>query len=190
MLHLAKRVVGAVVRRNASRHWLPYLSNTACSPQSAMSVGHEFTLAQFSQTSVYSSLLSYFISRMSASQYTFTRCQLDQYFDHIKLPAKYRPTSTSRLDVNYLKALHIHHISTIPYENLALHYSLTRTISLKPEDLFNKFVTKGCNRGGYCMENSLFFTYVLRSLGFDAYPTGARIRLREDGVPTGDYIGL
>lgn len=129
------------------------------------------------------------ILRMFSSNSTFTRCQLDQYFDHIELPAKYR-APTSRLDVNYLAALHIHHISTIPYENLALHYSPTRTISLKPEDLFNKFVTKECNRGGYCLENSLFFTYILRSLGFDAYPTGARIRLREDGVPKGDYIGL
>jgi arylamine N-acetyltransferase len=37
---------------------------------------------------------------------------------------------------------------------------------------------------------SIFFTYILRALGFDAYPTGVRIRLREGGIPKGDYIGL
>ncbi len=40
------------------------------------------------------------------------------------------------------------------------------------------------------MEGSLFFLHMLRSLGFDAYPTGVRIRGREDGIPTGPYIGL
>ena len=44
-------------------------------------------------------------------------------------------------------------------------------------------------RGGYCMENCIFFNHVLRALGFQVYMAGARIRLRVDGVPTGDYIG-
>jgi len=30
----------------------------------------------------------------------------------------------------------------------------------------------------------------LRSYGFDVYPTGVRIRLREKGVPTGNFVGL
>ena len=40
------------------------------------------------------------------------------------------------------------------------------------------------------MEGSLFFMHILRSLGYEAYPTGARIRLREDGIPKGDYVGM
>ena len=39
------------------------------------------------------------------------------------------------------------------------------------------------------MESCIFFNHVLRKLGFEAYTTGARIRLREGGVPVGDYIG-
>lgn len=40
------------------------------------------------------------------------------------------------------------------------------------------------------MEVSLLLTHILRAFGFDAYPTGVRIRYREDGVPKGNYVGL
>ncbi|KAF2231461.1 cysteine proteinase [Viridothelium virens] len=39
------------------------------------------------------------------------------------------------------------------------------------------------------MENSIFFNHVLKALGFNAYTAGARIRLRVNGIPQGDYIG-
>lgn len=48
----------------------------------------------------------------------------------------------------------------------------------------------GRGRGGYCMENCVFFNHILRACGFETYLTGARIRLRGlDGVPGGNYIG-
>jgi hypothetical protein len=40
------------------------------------------------------------------------------------------------------------------------------------------------------MENSLLFLWMLQAYGFDVYPTGVRIRLREDGVPKGEFVGL
>lgn len=80
-------------------------------------------------------------------------------------------------------------ISTVPYENLSIHYSQSHTISLDPQVLFQKIVVDGRGRGGYCMENSLFFNLILRGLGFRAFPVGVRIRHRIDGVPQGDYIG-
>lgn len=119
----------------------------------------------------------------------FDKAQLTKYFDHIKLPRKYYGDGVA-LDLSFLTALHRGQIAAIPYENLSLHYSQTKTIVLDPHVLYDKFITKGCNRGGYCMEGSLFFLNVLRSLGFQAYPTAVRIRLREDGVPSGDYIAL
>lgn len=120
----------------------------------------------------------------------FDEAQLAKYFDHIKLPEKYRSDSVPR-DLALLTALHRHQIAAIPYENLSLHYSPTKTIALDPRVLYDKFVTKGArHRGGYCMEGSLFFLNVLRSLGFRAYPSAVRIRLREDGVPAGDYIAF
>lgn len=46
-------------------------------------------------------------------------------------------------------------------------------ISLDKEDLFEKIVT--LERGGYCMENNLLFSTVLRTLGFEVVATGARV---------------
>ncbi|KAL1866876.1 hypothetical protein Daus18300_006579 [Diaporthe australafricana] len=120
---------------------------------------------------------------------TFSKDQLLQYFDHIQLPQRYRRNDVPR-DLSLLTALHIHQIAAVPYENLSLHYSQHKTVDLSPQTLFTKFVEDGRNRGGYCMEGSLFFLHVIRSLGFEAYPTGVRIRLREDGIPTGDYVGM
>lgn len=120
---------------------------------------------------------------------TFDKAQLKGYFDHVKLPQKYYSDDVP-LDLTFLTALHRHQIAAIPYENLSLHYSQHKTINLDPQFLYTKFVTDGRNRGGYCMEGSLFFLHILRSIGFDAYPTVVRIRLREDGVPQGEYIGI
>lgn len=120
---------------------------------------------------------------------TFSKAQLSKYFDHIKLPQKYRQDNVPR-DLSLLTALHIHQIAAIPYDNLLLHYSQHKTVDLNPQSLFTKFVENGRNRGGYCMEGSLFFMHVLRSLGFEAYPTGVRIRLREDGIPKGEFVGM
>ncbi|KAJ0108766.1 hypothetical protein J7T55_011257 [Diaporthe amygdali] len=120
---------------------------------------------------------------------TFNKDQLSKYFDHVQLPQKYRRDDVPR-DLSLLTALHIHQIAAVPYENLSIHYSQHKTVDLNPQTLFTKFVENGRNRGGYCMEGSLFFLHVLRSLGFEAYPTGVRIRLRENGVPKGDYVGM
>lgn len=119
----------------------------------------------------------------------FTKDQLIKYFDHVRLPKKYYDDNVA-LDLDFLTALHRHQIAAIPYENLSLHYDQHKIIDLDPQVLYTKFVTKGCNRGGYCMEGSLFFLNVLRSIGFRAYPSIVRIRLREDGVPTGSYVGI
>lgn len=120
---------------------------------------------------------------------TFDKSQLKSYFEHIKLPERYHGEDVP-LDLAFLTALHRHQIAAIPYENLSLHYSQHKTVSLDPQDLYTKFVANGRNRGGYCMEGALFLLHVLRSIGFDAYPTVVRIRLREGGVPQGDYIGI
>lgn len=128
---------------------------------------------------------------MAVDEYppVFDRAQLTKYFDHIKLPKRYHGDDVPR-DLAFLTVLHRHQIAAIPYENLSLHYSQQKTIDLDAQTLFTKFVANGRNRGGYCMEGSLFFLNILRSLGFAAYPSVVRIRLREDGVPTGDYVTI
>ncbi|CCF34659.1 hypothetical protein CH063_06607, partial [Colletotrichum higginsianum] len=112
-----------------------------------------------------------------------------QFEKYVQLPEKYLHNNQPAHTLAYLTALHVHTISTIPYENLSLHYSKTRVVDLDPQRLFQKLVTDGRGRDGYCMEVSIFFNHILRALGFQAYMTGVRIRLRKDGVPSGDHIG-
>lgn len=117
--------------------------------------------------------------------------QILAYIKHIGLPSTFHPSSRPIHSIDFLTALHVHAISTIPYDNLTLHYSASKKIMIDPQHTFRKMVTDGRGRGGYCMENSILFNHVLRGLGFDAYTVGVRIRLRApDGVPSGMWAAL
>ena len=119
----------------------------------------------------------------------YSPAQIELYEEHVSLPLGFRKSSNPPLDSAYLTALHIHQISSVPYENLLLHYSPHHTVSLDPQILFKKIVTDKRGRGGYCMENSILFNHVLRALGFTVYTPGVRGRPRVGGVPDGDYSG-
>ena len=117
----------------------------------------------------------------------FTEEQINHYLDYVSIPQHCRRQANPPRDLGFLAALHTHQLSTVPYENLSLHDSQDHKISLDPHTLYTKLLKNG--RGGYCMENSIFFNHVLRGLGFQAYLAGARIRPRINGVPQGDYMG-
>ncbi|KAJ3508692.1 hypothetical protein NLJ89_g5615 [Agrocybe chaxingu] len=117
----------------------------------------------------------------------YSEKQIDDYVEYIALDPKYHRKANPPKDIAFLSALHAHQISVIPYENLILHYSQDHKVCLDPQTLYKKLTTNG--RGGYCMENSIFFNHILRGLGFNAYMAGVRIRPRIEGVPQGDYIG-
>src|SRR5262245_701772 len=77
-----------------------------------------------------------------------------------------------------LRALHVAHLRTVPFENLDIH--LGRPIVLSMEALERKIVRE--RRGGFCYELNGAFAALLRALGFrvsllSARPVGA------DGVP-------
>ncbi|KAL0256452.1 hypothetical protein SLS55_008847 [Diplodia seriata] len=118
----------------------------------------------------------------------YTKTQLRQYFDRISLPENLRVYDVTlmgpRGKLDYLALLQKQSLSTIPFENLGLHYSQHRRISLDPDELFQKQVlTQG--RGGYCMENNLVQNIALRSLGYHVYSAGARVK----GGPDAAYNG-
>ncbi|CAD6444976.1 1af300d4-301c-40f7-9d3c-26640c0373cd-CDS [Sclerotinia trifoliorum] len=121
----------------------------------------------------------------------YSPSQIDIYEEYISLPTQYRVKNNPALTLEYLTCLHMHQISSIPYENLLLHYSPDHSVSLDPQKLFTKIITNARGRGGYCLEGSTFFNHILRALGFQVYTAGVRIRRRstEDGVPRGDYTG-
>ena len=107
-----------------------------------------------------------------ASAYTVE--QIDKYLEYTNTPSKYHRSASPPKNIDFLTALHVHHISTFPYENLSIHYSQDHRITLDPQKLFEKLTVNG--RGGYCMESSIFFNHVLRGLGFQVYTAGVRIR--------------
>lgn len=116
----------------------------------------------------------------------YSQEQLHQFLTHISLPSRLHHSPPS---LPLLHALHVHTISTLPYENLSLHYNASHQIGLDPQHLFRKMVTQNRGRGGFCMEIAILYNHILRALGFDAYTAGVRTRGRLEGVPRGDYPG-
>lgn len=112
----------------------------------------------------------------------YTPSQLQDYFARIQLPQKYLDSpllsnpslaTTTTYGLPFLHALTRFHTCHIPFENLELHYSPHKTISLSPPSLYTKLVT--ARRGGRCMENNTFFATVLRSLGYAVRNCGGRV---------------
>ncbi|ROW07022.1 hypothetical protein VPNG_06649 [Cytospora leucostoma] len=114
----------------------------------------------------------------------YTLSQIINYLRHISFPL---PLSFDR-NADTLTLLHRLQITTIPYENLSLHYNRQHTNDINPQALYDKFVSPR-GRGGYCFETAIFWLNILRGLGFTAYHSQASIRLRDGPVPRGDFVG-
>jgi arylamine N-acetyltransferase len=78
-----------------------------------------------------------------------------------------------RAALRAITTLQQHHLAAVPYENLELHYSTQRTLPLDTESVYSRVVVQ--KRGGTCIQVNLFFTQLLRSIGFQAYCTGGRL---------------
>lgn len=120
----------------------------------------------------------------------YNNAQMLDYFKRIGLPRE-QMNSPLLLDqahakrrehaLPFLQSLMRHHISAVPFENLELHYSTRKVITLKPQQLFHKFVIQ--KRGGRCMENNSFFGTALRSLGYEVRNCGGRVARAMSPVP-------
>ncbi|KAH7095730.1 arylamine N-acetyltransferase 2 [Paraphoma chrysanthemicola] len=122
----------------------------------------------------------------------FSEDQIAAYLRYLNFPEHLqhqRWSGNASNDIHFLGQLHVYMISTIPYENLWLHYNPTHTNSIKPQDTYTNIVSNARGRGGYCFQVSIFFNHILRGLGFPAYLVPVRIRHRVDGIPQGDYSG-
>jgi N-hydroxyarylamine O-acetyltransferase len=91
---------------------------------------------------------------------------VDAYLARIGYTGSRSPTLST------LRALHLHHVLAVPFENLDV--LLDRTLSLELPDLERKFVHQ--RRGGYCYEQNTLFASVLRALGFEVTNLIARVR--------------
>ncbi|MEU4237124.1 arylamine N-acetyltransferase [Actinoplanes sp. NPDC026619] len=85
-----------------------------------------------------------------------------------------------------LAELHRAHQETVPFENLSIH--LGETISLHPEDLFDKVVRR--RRGGFCYELNGAMAIVLEELGYGVARVGVRVYGGERFGPIFDHLAL
>jgi arylamine N-acetyltransferase len=117
-----------------------------------------------------------------STETSYTWEQIEAYLSYISFPVtRYKtitPESALTEDgLTYLTALQKRQLSNVPFENLVLHYSKEHLVSIDKDDLFEKIVASKNGRGGYCMENNMFFGIILKTLGFEVIPTGARVLL-------------
>lgn len=87
-----------------------------------------------------------------------------------------------------LRALHIAHLRTVPFENLSIHAG--EPIVLEDESLFAKIVQR--RRGGFCYEANGLFAALLRALGFNVTMLSAEVAGKEQGSygPPYDHMAL
>lgn len=138
-----------------------------------------------------------------SSRIAYTAGQIKQFYHRISLPAVYRyepgAISARVLDfpedaLAFLSALQRYTLASVPFENLDLHYSQDHTVSIDPQDLFEKVVERRGGeggRGGYCMQTNALFGNVLRGLGFDVMAAGARVNAaaQPSGGDSSSYSG-
>ncbi|CAG8272909.1 unnamed protein product [Penicillium nalgiovense] len=133
-----------------------------------------------------------------AQKPTYTDQQLELYLNRIGY------SNSAQSESNLLQHLRQHiendalsalsdlqrrHLAAIPWGNSGLHYSQHHTISLNPQNLFEKMVERRLD--GYCMENTGIFFIVLRSLGYLVYATGGRVsHAAAKGLDNGLYLPL
>jgi N-hydroxyarylamine O-acetyltransferase len=93
---------------------------------------------------------------------------LDAYFERIGYAGGREPTLAT------LRAIVDAHVRTIPFENLDV--LLGRPIMLDVPSIMRKLVHE--HRGGYCFEQNGLLLHVLQTLGYDAVPLSARVRVQ------------
>jgi N-hydroxyarylamine O-acetyltransferase len=105
---------------------------------------------------------------------------LDLYFERIGYVGSREPTLTT------LNGIVAAHTRCIPFENLDV--LLERPISLDPLAVEQKLVR--ARRGGYCFEQNGLLLRVLGSLGYQATPLSARVRLQRprDFIPARTHL--
>ncbi|GGV12316.1 arylamine N-acetyltransferase family protein [Streptomyces spectabilis] len=97
----------------------------------------------------------------------------DAYLLRIGAERPAAPTSAA------LRDLHLAHLRTVPFENLAIHAG--EEVDLVEEDLLTKVVDG--RRGGFCYELNGAFAALLTSLGFE-------VEMLQAGVYQGDRLGI
>lgn len=113
---------------------------------------------------------------------TTAAIDLDAYFRRIGYEGERTPT------LETLHAIHVRHAVAIAFENL--NPLLKQPVRLDLESLEQKMVRDG--RGGYCYEQNLLFSHVLKALGFRVAGLKAAVlwNAPEDDIPPRTHMLL
>lgn len=90
---------------------------------------------------------------------------VDAYFNRIGFKGESKPS------LEVLREIQLLHAQNIPFENIDI--LLGKTISLDITSINNKLVVS--KRGGFCFEQNLLLSYILRELGFSVKHLAARM---------------
>ena len=96
----------------------------------------------------------------------FETVDVDAYFERIGLKGETIPLTREGLD-----RLQFAHLCAIPFENIDL-WDYNIPVDFSIPQLWDKVIVR--RRGGYCFELNALYMALLQTLGFDAYPVGAR----------------
>jgi N-hydroxyarylamine O-acetyltransferase len=104
------------------------------------------------------------------------RPDLKKYFERIGY------TGAAAADLKTLREIHLLHAQSIPFENLNSFSGMP--VVMDPTAIELKILHQG--RGGYCFEQNLYFSLVLKAIGFDLRYRMARVGWM---VPEGTAAG-
>ncbi|XP_053349104.1 arylamine N-acetyltransferase, pineal gland isozyme NAT-10-like [Clarias gariepinus] len=91
---------------------------------------------------------------------------LQEYFKKIGFSGVYE-----KPDLATLRTIHNLHVMSIPFENLSIHCGERNTMDL--QIIYEKIVRNP--RGGWCCENNLLFSWVLREMGYKYTTLGSQV---------------
>ena len=92
-----------------------------------------------------------------------------------------------RADLECLRAVHRHHVQSIPYEDLDV--QLGRPLDLDPERIRRKLIVE--RRGGWCYEMNGLLGWALEEIGFSVTRmTGGVMRSEEGDAAFGNHLVL
>ncbi|KAG9023230.1 N-terminal acetyltransferase [Tulasnella sp. JGI-2019a] len=103
--------------------------------------------------------------------------QLAEYLKHISLPS----AVNDELSVDNAEAIIQHHITTIPFENTEMHYTIRGQIDIDPQVVYDRIV-KEKKGGTICHGQHMLLLGMLLKLGYRGYNVMARMN-RTGGDP-------
>lgn len=89
-------------------------------------------------------------------------------------------------DLDSLFTIHKLHVMSVPFENLSVHNGEKNSMDLHV--IYDKIVKS--NRGGWCCENNLLFSWALKEMGYKSSILGGRVfnSLEQDFLPNDSHL--